>query len=331
MLKNRFYSIIFCLILTLSTSCSENQKTENKTENKSNAPEIKVPDFNADSAFAHIRSQVEFGARVPNSKAHKACGDFLLAKLKSYTPHVIEQKGNATTYDGVRLEMRNFIASFQPEKQNRLLLFAHWDTRPWADQDSVRTREPIDGADDGGSGVGVLLEIARHLSVTNPSMGIDIILFDAEDWGSKNSDETTRDSYSLGTQYWARNPHVPGYTATYGILLDMVGAKNARFRLEGYSMDYASYLAETIWKTAARLGYSEYFVMERGGYSVDDHIHVINYGIPSVDIIGGNPATRAGFGTHWHTHADNLEIIDPKTLKAVGQTVLTVLYQQGVL
>lgn len=285
-----------------------------------------VASFNADSAFAFVKQQVEFGPRKPNTAAHDQCAEYLAGKLRSYTPDVVVQRGSVTAYDGTVLKISNIIATFNKARQQRILLFAHWDTRPWADQDTERSREPISGADDGASGVGVLVELARQFALQQPSIGVDIALFDAEDWGKSGGGAEALDSYGLGTQYWTRQPHVPGYSAEYGILLDMVGAANAQFRMEGNSSQVASGLNEKVWRTAARLGYSNYFLYEQGGYVTDDHVYVIRYGIPCIDIIGSDNTSSTGFARHWHTHADDISVIDPKTLKAVGQTLMEVVY-----
>src|SRR5436190_10397586 len=213
-------------------SCNQNNKKPETVNNKPEPVITPAPRFNADSAYDFVKAQCDFGPRIPNTKQHDACADYLSAKLKTFTPDVIVQKGTVVTFDHVKLTIQNIIASFNPENKNRVLLFAHWDTRPWADQDSTESGKSFSGADDAGSGVGILLEIARQLSITKPSVGIDIALFDAEDWGAKNSTLETEDSYALGTQYWARKPHVANYTANFGILLDMVGAHNATFLME---------------------------------------------------------------------------------------------------
>lgn len=319
--------VALCWSLIAFFSCTSNDKHPDASSTASAAQAPSTPDFNTDSAYQFVKTQVGFGPRVPNTPAHRSCSAYLYDKLKSYTPNVIDQRGQVITFDGVKLDIRNLIASFNPQLKGRVLLFAHWDSRPWADQDTVRTREPIDAADDGASGVATLLEIARQLSIKSPSIGVDIAFFDAEDWGEKGGGSD--DSYALGTQYWTKQPHVQNYVALYGILLDMTGARNARFRLEGNSYDNASGYMEKIWRTAATLGYSDYFMFEPGGYVTDDHVYVIRYGIPSIDIINSDKTTRSGFAPHWHTHADNLEIIDPRTLKAVGQTLLEVIYKEG--
>lgn len=312
-------------------ACSQPAVTEEKAAVPASNSDagVSVPDFNSDSAYDFIRQQVAFGPRVPNTKAHRQCSDYLHQKLAAYSTDVVEQKATVTAFDGTKLEIVNHIARFNPEQKGRVLLFAHWDCRPWADQDSVRTREPVDGADDGASGVGILLEMARQFSIKQPAIGVDIAFFDAEDWGAKGGGQEAEDSYALGTQYWTAHPHVSGYSANYGILLDMAGGRGARFRMEGYSKEYAGPILEKIWRHAAALGYSDYFIFEDGGYVTDDHVYVIKYGIPSVDIIHSDKTTRSGFASHWHTHADTLDVIDRATLKAVGQTLLQTVYREG--
>ncbi len=321
--------IIFLIsVLGIISSCTD-QKKPKPTTTTVTQPTVIAPTFNADSAYAFVKAQCDFGPRVPGTKAHAACAEFLEKKFKTYTSSVTVQTGVVTTFDGVKLNIKNIIASFNPQSKSRVLIFAHWDTRPWADQDTARTNEPIIGADDGGSGVGVLLEIARQLSTQAPAIGIDLICFDAEDWGKKDGGEESEDSYALGTQFWANSPHIPGYIADYGILLDMVGAKGAQFRMEGFSKQHAQFVIDKVWKTASRLGYSDYFLYQESGYVTDDHVYVNRINIPSIDIIHSNPSTRSGFGSHWHTHRDNMDIIDRNTLKAVGQTLLEVIFSEG--
>ncbi|HNP47480.1 MAG TPA: M28 family peptidase [Bacteroidia bacterium] len=315
-------------VLGLILSCGDQKKPQPATTTVTQ-PAIIAPIFNADSAYNYVKAQCDFGPRVPGTKAHEACATYIEQKFKLYCPSVSVQTGVVTTYDGVRLNIKNIIASFNPQSKSRVLLFAHWDTRPWADQDSVRTGEPIMGADDAGSGVAVLLEMARQFSLQSPRIGVDLICFDAEDWGKKDGGEESEDSYALGTQFWASNTHIPGYTADYGILLDMVGAKGAQFRMEGFSKQHAQFVIDKVWKTAARLGYSDYFLYQESGFVTDDHVYVNRINIPSIDIIHSNPSTRSGFGAHWHTHRDNMDIIDRNTLKAVGQTLLEVIFSEG--
>jgi Zn-dependent M28 family amino/carboxypeptidase len=294
----------------------------------------KMPDFNADSACQYVRQQVDFGPRVPNTPAHSACGDYFVATFKRFGAIVAEQKASLQNYAGTRLNARNIIASYQPDNNNRILLFAHWDTRPFADHDpkAENRRTPIDGANDGASGCGVLLEIARQLQAKQPAIGIDLILFDAEDWGAptfENNIPYPQNGYCLGSAYWAKNPHIPGYNAKYGILLDMVGAPDATFYKEHYSIRYASGILNRVWETAQSAGFGRYFLRTEGGAIEDDHLQVIKYrNIPCIDIIHLNPESETGFAHYWHTLNDAVDNVSKETLYAVGQTLLLVIYNE---
>jgi hypothetical protein len=320
-MKFKILSAAFLLVGLVACHNDQEQK-QSSTSTVVNQPEIKAPDFNADSAFAFVKAQVDFGPRVPNTKAHVACGDYLIAQMKRWSDTVIVQSGVVTAYDGTKLKFRNIISSFNPDKKERVLLFAHWDTRPWSDQDTENKDKPSLAANDGGSGVAVLMEMARQFKLKSPGIGVDIAFFDAEDWGKEGGGPESEDSYALGTQYWAKNLHVKGYTAKYGILLDMVGAKDAQFRYEGLSYQKAGEVVDKVWQNAASLGYGNFFLNQDGGWVTDDHVYVNNIGIPAIDIIHSDPTSHSGFAKHWHTHDDNLNVIDPLTLKAVGQTLL---------
>lgn len=284
--------------------------------------------FSADTAYRFIQEQLAFGARVPNTQAHRQAGDYLVAKLKGYGANVIEQHFQPVTFDGVTLDARNIIAEFSPELTDRVLLMAHWDCRPWADHDpdpSKRT-QPVMGANDGASGVAVLMELARLISEKTPNIGVDILLFDAEDWGSSNG-EGGDDAWALGSQYWAANMHREGYAPRYGILLDMVGAPNAKFMVEGYSQSFAPAQVAMIWAAAQSAGYSNYFVNQVGFSVLDDHIAVNQAGIATVDIIDQHDGRGGlGFCPAWHTTYDTIENISKETLNAVGATLTTLFW-----
>lgn len=293
------------------------------------------PGFNADSAYLFVEKQVRFGPRVPGTEAHNACGDYLVAKLTEFGARVVEQRANITHYDGKNLTVRNIIGSYQPEKEKRVLLFAHWDSRPFADEetDVGRQRQPVQGADDGASGVGVLLEIARQLHQQPPEVGIDIIFFDLEDWGqpSFESEWVEGDWWCLGSQYWSEQPHVEGYKASFGILLDMVGGANATFLKEGYSMKYAPYVVEKVWGIASKMGFGSYFSSGSGGYITDDHLMVNQMKLaPSINIINLKKDSPTGFVPYWHTLSDDMRNIDRNTLEVVGITVMEVVYSEKI-
>jgi Zn-dependent M28 family amino/carboxypeptidase len=302
-------------------------------ETTARKPAVNVPVFNSDTAYESIRMQLSFGPRVPNTPAHAKCAAYLVNKLKTYTPDVIVQKGSVRAYNGTALNFQNIIASWKPETNNRILLCAHRDSRPFADHDPdpKNRKKPVEAANDGASGVGVLMEIARQLSLVNPPIGVDIILFDVEDYGPPqdqilhNSDE----HWGLGSQYWSKNPHKSDYFARYGILLDMVGARNATFLMEGISMQYAADIVKKVWSTGNRIGYSSFFLYEQGGYITDDHVAINKIrNIPTIDIIHLDKESETGFYPYWHTTGDTFDKIDKTTLKAVGQTVLTVIYEE---
>lgn len=313
-------------------SCGgENNKDEKETPTRI----INVPLFNGDSAYFFVEKQVKFGPRVPNSKSHQIAGDYLVSQFKKYGAIVIEQKFEAITFDGQRLALRNIIASFNPDLQKRVLLAAHWDTRPFADKDKIKIDAPFDGADDGASGVGVLLEVARLLNQQTTSIGIDIILFDGEDWGEKDSmqnqvdlPEGLRSWWCLGSQHWSKNKHKKNYSAYYGILLDMVGSKRAHFYREGLSLEFAPSVVDKVWNTAARLGFSDYFVKQNSGAITDDHQFINRVAnIPMIDIVHYHPV-HGYFGDYHHTQKDNIDLISRETLQAVGTTLTNVIYYE---
>lgn len=307
--------------------------------------EVSAPEFSGDSAFFFVKKQVDFGPRVPGSSAHKACGDWLTSSLKLYGASVIEQNATVKGFDGNNVGIRNIIASFQPEKKSRILLCAHWDTRPFADKDPNQSlwRKPIDGANDGGSGVGVLMEIARQLSKSPCEAGIDIIFFDTEDFGTSEFQQDEIQEYKnpgymtswcLGSQYWAKNKHVANYNPKFGILLDMVGAADAEFNKEMYSLQAASDVVNLVWTTAEKTGAGSYFRDQEVNGVIDDHVMVSQGGIRCIDIIDTRPEVSAmglgsyKFASYHHTHKDNISLIDKNTLKAVGQTLMQVIYNQ---
>lgn len=313
-------------------SCNNQSKKKKEDINKKEVVRIQIPQFNQDSAFKYVAKQVSFGPRVPNTQAHKECALYLENKMKEFTPNVMVQEFKQRAYDGTILEGYNIISQFNKNAKKRILLAAHWDSRPFADhdQDASNHHEHIDGANDGASGIGILIEIARLLSSQSSNTGIDIVFFDLEDYGVPDfEDYSSNESWALGSQHWARNPMPFGYDANYGILLDMVGAKDAVFLMEYYSMFYAPHIVKKVWKKAAEIGHGQHFLFEDGGIVMDDHIPVNEIlKIPMINIIHYDPSTESGFFPHWHTVNDNLDQIDPYTLGVVGEVVTHVIYTE---
>ena len=289
------------------------------------------PAFSADSAYAFCEVQCQYGPRIMNSEAHEQCGAWIVGKFRSYGMNIIEQRATLKGYDGTSLLSNNIIAQYRPELTDRIFLCAHWDSRPWADNDpdSTNWHKPVMAANDGASGIAVMLELARLLNgdPLKSQIGIDFICFDAEDWGAPQWSDVPDDgnTFALGAQYWAAHPHQQGYKPRFGILLDMVGGQNARFYQESYSLHYADDLVQRVWQAAQTAGYSGYFPREEGGAINDDHVPVNQTAhIPCIDIIHHLPNT--GFGPTWHTLQDDMQHIDRTTLKAVGQTLVQFLW-----
>ena len=319
MLK-RMVSFVSLVLLAVAFSCGGQKAT---------GPA--AAEFDAASAYGFVKKQVEFGPRVPGTPAHAACADWFVATLRQWTPDVFVQEFKARAYDGRPLAGKNIIASFNADAKDRILLCAHWDSRPFADHDPDPANhfKPVMGANDGASGVGVLLEVARCLSLNKPAVGVDILLLDLEDFGEHaNWRGSSEDSWGLGSQHWAKNPHRPGYRARFGILLDMVGAAGATFPMEGTSMYYAPAVVRKVWDVARGLGLGRYFIDRESDPLIDDHLYINRYaGIPTIDIIDYD-AGRGGFPSSWHTVGDTLDKIDKKTLEAAGRTVLAVVLQE---
>lgn len=300
--------------------------------------------FCADSAYAFCAAQCQYGPRTMNSVAHEECGKWVAEKFRQYGCDVELQRADLKGYDGTILKSTNIIAKSQKPKANsqqpsanskqpRILICAHWDSRPWADNDpdSANWRKPVMAANDGASGVAVMLEIARLLQ-QNDSVGVavDFVCFDAEDWGMPQwESDSDADSWALGAQYWAANcPKEIANSYQYGILLDMVGGQSARFYQEYFSMKYARNIVEKVWQAASAAGYGSYFPAKDGGGVTDDHLPVNEKaGIPCIDIINHYPdCEQSNFGPTWHTINDDMQHIDKNTLQAVGQTLIQLLF-----
>ena len=358
--------ILFSFLLPLSsflvTSCGL-RKQAASTETVSIQPV--GPAFCADSAFLYCEQQCAFGPRTMNSAAHDACAQWIISEFTRHGLTVTPQQALLKGYDGTMLRATNIIASYRPELKDRILICAHWDSRPWADNDpdEANWHKPVLAANDGASGVAVMLELARlisspklgeagrglnegqtatdsvsdgnhnsQLSTLKSQLGLDFLCFDAEDWGFPQWEETNDpgNTWALGAQYWAANPHVDGYKARYGILLDMVGGQGAQFYQEQQSLQYARSIVDKVWRASQVVGFGSFFPSREGVGITDDHIPVNRVAkIPCIDIIPYYPdCAQSSFGPTWHTVNDDMDHIDRNTLQAVGQTLIQVLWSE---
>lgn len=322
-------SAIILSVLFMALSCGGRKAAQ------TSAPAtVQIPEFCADSAYSYIKVQTDFGPRVPNTDAHSDCAAWLTKKLNELGAQTLVQRFETVTFDKTKLKCYNIIGSYNPDSPTRVIICSHWDSRPWADNDPdpANWMKPVDAANDGASGVGVILEIARQMQKQAPAIGVDCIFLDAEDWGPGDSYQGLHlETYwGLGTQYWAKNPHKQNYKARYAILLDMVGGKGAKFCREMYSVRYGKQIVDKVWGAAGKLGYGSIFTPVDGGYVTDDHYFINTLAkIPAIDIVPYLPNCReSSFGPTWHTAHDNIENIDKNVLEAVGKTLMEVIYNE---
>ncbi len=320
--KTLWITLMGSAVLWIAACTSESKQSTTPRER------VTVPAFNGDNAYAHVEKQLSFGPRVPGTAPHKDQIEWMVAHLELLGAKVLRQNFEASFMGRKDVECTNVMAQFNPQHPNRILLAAHFDTRAVADKDNERKDEPIPGADDGASGVAVLMEIARVISEHPIDLGVDILLLDAEDQGSNGSDQSN--TWALGAQLWSVKKVPPGYKAKFGILLDMVGSKNATFGKEYYSNKYAPRVLNKVWLLAKRMGYSDLFQGYVAGNVMDDHYYINEYGkIPMIDIINIKPDDGRSFGAYHHTHDDDIDIISKRTLRVVGQVVTAVLYKES--
>ncbi|MBW7998048.1 MAG: M28 family peptidase [Candidatus Glassbacteria bacterium] len=270
--------------------------------------------FDGGLALEAVRAQLAFGPRVPGTEGHAGCAQWMIDEFSRYADSVAADRWDHVTAAGDSLPLINITASFNPSERKRVLLCAHWDTRPVADQDPdpAKRGSPIPGANDGGSGTAVLLELAHVFAANPPGVGVDLVLFDGEDYGDFNAGTDVL----LGSLRFAA--HNRRYRPRLGILLDMVGDADAEFPYEGYSWQWLNRDVELVWDTAHELGYGNYFVRQQGTHVIDDHVPLFKAGIHCIDVIQmGLP--------YWHTHGDDIDKLSAATLEAVGRTVAEVV------
>jgi glutaminyl-peptide cyclotransferase len=280
-----------------------------------------VPVFKGKGAFAYLLKQTDFGPRNPNSSGHEACLGFLSETLQRSADQVRLQHFTRPGYDE-ELWLTNVTASFRPELQDRILLCAHWDTRPRADRDEnpMRRNQPIPGANDGASGVAVLLHLADLMKISPPPVGVDVVLFDGEDYGM----EGDLPRYLMGSRFFAEEKPAD-YQPRFGVLLDMVGDKSLDIPKERNSVRLAPDIVKLVWSKAGELGIKQ-FSPTVGEEILDDHLPLNRAGIKTIDIIDFNYPDETN--RFWHTHDDVPQNCSPESLQAVGTVLVHLIYEQ---
>jgi hypothetical protein len=312
------------IILSILACNQEERKPGNHDVPANNAQMTResAPPFDGKKAFATLQQVASFGPRNPNSAGHQVCLEYLRKELGAMAHSVRVQEFTHRGYGGELLRLRNVIASFSPEESSRVLLCTHWDTRPRADRDPdpVRRNEPMVGANDGASGVAVLLELARLFKAVPPAIGVDLVFFDGEDYGL----EGDTPNYLLGSRHFAATKP-DDYVPRFGILLDMVGDAQLEIPREGHSMNFAPDIVDLVWEEAARLGYLQ-FADWTDEPITDDHLPLNAVGIKTIDLIDFSYPDESH--RYWHTHSDTPDKCSAESLEAVGTVVASVVYSQ---
>ncbi|MGH7592360.1 MAG: M28 family peptidase [Gemmatimonadales bacterium] len=272
-------------------------------------------EFSGAQAMMYLTKQVAFGPRVPGMPGHAAMAAWLDSMARARADNVTVQKWWHRTASGDSVAMTNVLAQFNPRATQRVLYLAHWDTRPRADQDATNKNTPIPGADDGGSGVAILLGVADALKKLPPEVGVDLLFVDGEDYGSFGP---PRVDVLIGAEYYATHPLVTGQPL-FAVLFDMVGHRNLQIPIEENSQVAAPNVVEKVWGTAERMGYGHIFVRTPTGGIVDDHIPLIDAGMRAVDLIDISNYP------YWHTTQDTPDKESAQSLEAVGNVAVGVI------
>jgi glutaminyl-peptide cyclotransferase len=292
--------------------------------------------FDGQAALGYARTNVAFGPRVPGTPAHEKAADWIVAEMKKRTDSIIVQSWTQTTAKGMKLPMRNILARFNPAATQRVLYLTHWDTRPVADSDPNfgKRTQSFDGANDGASGVGLFMALGDVFRKTPPSVGVDLLFVDGEDWGGFDpaADGSFPDAL-FGSQYFANHPPSPDYKPLYGVLFDMIGDADLQIYQEGNSVQHAPEVVSRVWQTAKELGYDKYFINEGGQFVTDDHVPLENKGYHVVDVLDiqyGPMAPPINSGSvpnpnYHHTSMDTMDKISAKSLQIVGDVAVTLV------
>lgn len=283
------------------------------TESKAKTP------FDGAAAYEYVRAQLAFGPRIPGTEGHRKTGDWIVARLKAAADTVIEQRFTHVTAKKDTLPLRNILARFRPSDATRVLFVTHWDTRPVSDQapDSAQRKLPMPGANDGASGTGMQIALAEALKKTPPSVGVDLLFVDGEDYGSFDD----KKDVLLGSQYFATHLPDSAYRPLYGVLWDMIGKFDTHFSQEGFSVQRAPEVVALVWKEANELGYERTFLPVVSGAITDDHVPLLDAGLHVIDVIDYD------YPQH-HTPADTLGMVSKKSLQIVGDVAYSLVVER---
>ncbi len=277
----------------------------------SNAP----VEFNGRTALTYVEKQMSFGPRIPNKPGHQQEADWLLAELRTRADTVIVQEINHRLKTGEVLHLRNFFARFKPQATERVLFLAHWDTRPMADKSENlgQQRMPVPGANDGASGVAVLLGVADALKARPPANGVDLLFVDGEDYG----DFADTNDVLIGSRWFAAH-QPPGYQPLFAVLFDMVGDKDLQIYEEGQSVAFAPEVVQRVWRVAADRGHERQFIPNVKHTLTDDHVSLQKVGIHAIDVVDFDYP-------YWHTTEDTLDKVSAESLQIVGDVAVSLV------
>ena len=281
--------------------------------------------FDGEVACGYVKTQLDFGARVPGTDAARKAGDWIVAEMRQRADTVIEQRWNHVTAKGDTLPLRNIFARFRPQATTRILYVTHWDSRPVSDQaeDPAKRSLPVPGANDGASGVALFIALGDVLKKMPPTVGVDLLFVDGEDYGTFGPPDV---DVLLGSTYFAANMPA-GYQPIFGVLFDMIGDADLEIPQEGNSLERAPEVVSRVWDTAAKLGYQRYFPPRDGGAITDDHIPLLDKGLRVIDVIDINYLGPPGSSkpNYHHTPDDTLDKVSARSLKIVGDVAMALI------
>jgi len=278
--------------------------------------------FSGETALGYVKTQLDFGPRIPGSEAHRRTGDWIVAQMRERADTVIEQQWTHVTESGDTLPMRNILARYRPRASERVLYVTHWDTRPISDAatDPAERQLPVPGANDGASGVALFIALGDVLQQTPPTVGLDLLFVDGEDFGEfpNGADNQTAGDVLIGSRYFAQHLPSPGYLPLYGVLWDMIGDRDLQIFQEGFSIQRAPEVVQLVWREAADLGYSRYFIPRSGQAITDDHVPLLDAGLHVIDVID------IDYPPH-HTPRDTFDKVSAASLQIVGDVALSLV------